>query len=246
MSSINSFPRGSEWRKWDLHVHTPASFHWNGGKRFCSMTADEMEQSVQELITALETADAAAFGVMDYWTFDGYLALRRAISEEAVAWTKTLFPGMELRVEAPVDFRLNVHVVFPESIPEQDLLDFKSTLVIGGPSERPLSDEGLRALAENLDESKARVHGFTEGYRDDPEELLRLGSMVAEVTRESFRRAVDALGKEKCLVILPYDCSDGIEKLDWKRHSGADAFFLQAADIFESRSEKNIGKTSMI
>lgn len=22
--------RGSEWRQWDLHIHTPASFHWKG------------------------------------------------------------------------------------------------------------------------------------------------------------------------------------------------------------------------
>jgi hypothetical protein len=21
---------GSIWRKWDLHIHTPASFHWSG------------------------------------------------------------------------------------------------------------------------------------------------------------------------------------------------------------------------
>jgi hypothetical protein len=31
-------PRGSVWRKWDLHIHTPASFHWNGGARFALMT----------------------------------------------------------------------------------------------------------------------------------------------------------------------------------------------------------------
>lgn len=23
--TTNKYPRGSEWRKWDLHVHTPAS-----------------------------------------------------------------------------------------------------------------------------------------------------------------------------------------------------------------------------
>ena len=28
----SKYPRGSEWRKWDLHIHTPASFHWDGQK----------------------------------------------------------------------------------------------------------------------------------------------------------------------------------------------------------------------
>lgn len=27
-----AYERGSEWRKWDLHIHTPASFHWKGAK----------------------------------------------------------------------------------------------------------------------------------------------------------------------------------------------------------------------
>ena len=28
--SVGSYIRGSEWRQWDLHIHTPASFHWLG------------------------------------------------------------------------------------------------------------------------------------------------------------------------------------------------------------------------
>lgn len=29
MTDVN---RGSEWRQWDLHIHSPASFHWEGKK----------------------------------------------------------------------------------------------------------------------------------------------------------------------------------------------------------------------
>src|SRR3989338_7394190 len=28
---MSNYPRGSEWRKWDLHIHTPASFGYVGG-----------------------------------------------------------------------------------------------------------------------------------------------------------------------------------------------------------------------
>ena len=31
--AANEFERGAECRQWDLHIHTPVSFHWHG-KRF--------------------------------------------------------------------------------------------------------------------------------------------------------------------------------------------------------------------
>lgn len=30
--------KGSEWRKWDLHIHTPASFFWKGSKQLKDMS----------------------------------------------------------------------------------------------------------------------------------------------------------------------------------------------------------------
>ncbi len=69
-------PRGSVWRKWDLHVHTPASFHWKGGKRFSGMTAAEKEAALDEMVQKFNQSDVASFAIMDYWTFDGYWALR--------------------------------------------------------------------------------------------------------------------------------------------------------------------------
>ena len=65
--------RGSIWRKWDLHVHTPASHHWNGGKRFFEMNATERSASLAELVKRVQDLDVAAFAIMDYWTFAGYL-----------------------------------------------------------------------------------------------------------------------------------------------------------------------------
>jgi predicted metal-dependent phosphoesterase TrpH len=75
MDSRND-PLGSVWRKWDLHIHTPASFHWSGGKRFCQMTEGEKAAALEEMINAVSKSGVAAFGIMDYWTFDGYWALR--------------------------------------------------------------------------------------------------------------------------------------------------------------------------
>jgi hypothetical protein len=95
----NSFPRGAEWRRWDLHVHTPASFQWNGGKRFAQMDAAEEAAFVESAIGALTNSECCAFGIMDYWTFDGFKKLRKAIQDGMPLRDTTLFPGVELRVE---------------------------------------------------------------------------------------------------------------------------------------------------
>ena len=72
-------PRGSLWKKWDLHIHTPASFHWNGGKQFRFMTTVEKEESLAEIVRTINQSDIAVFGIMDYWTFDGYWEIRNFI-----------------------------------------------------------------------------------------------------------------------------------------------------------------------
>ena len=54
------FERGSEWRQWDLHIHSPASFHWHG-KRFDPDVNSSVNASlVDEMIAALN-ADATFF-----------------------------------------------------------------------------------------------------------------------------------------------------------------------------------------
>jgi hypothetical protein len=173
--------RGSVWRKWDLHIHTPASFHWNGGKLFAEMTPKEQESSVEATVRALHDSDVAVFAIMDYWTFDGYLSIRRFLrTNTAIPFEKTVFPGMELRIEAPVDYRLNIHVVLSNELTDQQLSDFKACLQIRHTG-RSLSDEALRDFAVGLDASKRKRHGFREDPGVSDLDWLRLGSQTAEV-----------------------------------------------------------------
>ena len=230
--------RGSVWRKWDLHVHTPASFHWNGA-RFNQKTPKECDVLLDELIEKVVQSDVAAFGIMDYWTFDGYLAIRDRLTARKLNIPKAIFPGMELRIEAPVDFRLNIQVVLSDSLTKQQLHDFKAALRIGL-IDRALSDESLIAFACTLDPSKARVHGFDEADLKINDKLLQLGSMTAKVTRESLRHAIKQIPANTCLVIMPYDTSDGLSKLDWEKHPHDDNYFMQSAHIFETREPDNV------
>ena len=61
---------------------------------------------------------------------------------EKINFTKTVFPGMELRVEAPVDYRLNCQVLLSDTLTNQQRADFKSALRISGIN-RGVSDEAL-------------------------------------------------------------------------------------------------------
>ena len=91
------FSRGAEWRIWDLHVHTPASFEWSGGKRFSKMTDDEKRTSVDLMINTINQADPDVFVLMDYWTFDGWFALKKRITEVgSPKLEKTVFPGIDI------------------------------------------------------------------------------------------------------------------------------------------------------
>lgn len=52
--------RGSEWRQWDLHIHTPASFHWRGQK----FDADPVSLTNKALVDQMIHALNAAKGVL--------------------------------------------------------------------------------------------------------------------------------------------------------------------------------------
>ena len=128
--AYNAWSKGSQWRKWDLHVHTPASFHWNGGKLLREMNDEERDSSFQEFFNAIEKADVAVFCFTDYWTFDGYLQFKDFLQRKDLHCPETVFPGIELRVEAPANYRLNMQVIFSDSLSKQDLEDFKSKLTV--------------------------------------------------------------------------------------------------------------------
>jgi hypothetical protein len=232
--NYNKFPKGSQWRKWDLHVHTPASFHWNGGKRFWEMNAEEKTESLTSLLKTIEETDIAVYAFTDYWTFDGYLEFKGFLDSNDLSCTKAVFPGIELRVEAPVDYRLNIQVLCSDSLSAQQLSDFKSKLILRSIN-RPLSNEAIIEFAKTLDPSKAKHHGFRDPNSLSEEELFMLGSMTIEITKSSLESAIQALPKATAYIVLPYDTSDGLEQLDWKTQPQADNYFTQTAHAFESR-----------
>jgi hypothetical protein len=116
-------PRGSIWRKWDLHIHTPASLvHQYGG-------ADPWPQFLDELESL--PAEFKAVGVNDYIFLDGY---KRMLAEKAAGRLQNIdliLPVIELRLDKIGGSnnylsRVNYHIIFsdelnPDSIEQQFL-----------------------------------------------------------------------------------------------------------------------------
>jgi ABC-type lipoprotein export system ATPase subunit len=228
--------RGALWRKWDLHIHTPVSFQWRG-ERLKKGNREQEAKLYKATVEAINACAADAVGIMDYWTFDGYVGLRTFLRENPdVRLDKAVFPGMEMRVEAPVPFRMNIHVLLSDELTDQELEDFKSklTLVL---LDRPLSDEGIMLTAEKMSPDKIKhILPEYDDRGDTANRRMAMGNETALITRESLEKAVASLPKGKVLVVVPFDTYGGLEKMDWKKHPLITTVFMGMAHLFEARS----------
>lgn len=101
---------GSEWRRWDLHVHTPES---QLGSSFIGTTwkqyLDTLEAKAQEF-------DIAVIGITDYMTIDGYKKIYEAINDTAnprLSSVRFILPNIEFRAQpSTTDGKaLNIHLL---------------------------------------------------------------------------------------------------------------------------------------
>lgn len=234
--SLTEWPRGAEWRQWDLHVHTPASFHWNGPKFDSKTDSDANSKLVDEMIAALNAAKPAVFALMDYWTFDGWFALKKRLSEKgAPLLLKKVFPGIELRLAAPMMGRLNAHVLFSDSVEDQILNDFKSALQVELVN-RSLSDSALVALARMVGDDKLKHHGFTKADVDaELAKALRAGSTIAEINCDSYKAAIGKVPSGQAIGFMPFNTSDGLAEIKWHEHYSYCLGLFKSSPIFETR-----------
>lgn len=234
---MSIYPKGSEWRLWDLHIHTPASYNYAGG-RFATMAPADKTAAITQIIANINDSDVAVYAINDYWTFDGYLDLRKA-HEAGETIRKTIFPAIELRIESASAARLNIHVIFSDKLTVQQLQDFKGQLKLRL-TDRQLSDEAIKEYAGKLDGAKARIHGAPEGYKNDSAALALLGAKTAEVTKASFEAALKTVPADLRLVMVPYDSYGGITEIDWETQPSENLYFMQLVDVVETRKQKDI------
>lgn len=235
--SKREIARGSVWRQWDLHIHTPASFHWTGKRFEGDLSSTENRELVDEMIEAMNAAEPAVFAIMDYWTFDGWFALKHRLGEpDAPELKKTVFPGIELRLSAPTTKRLNAHVIFSETIPDHHLREFLSDLKLER-TDRSVSKESLIDLARSTAEDMLIKKGHKKlAVEGDAEEALMAGYKLAEVKADSYKAAIKKVPDGQAIGFMPFDTSDGLTEVKWEDHYAYFLGLLESSPIFESRN----------
>ena len=92
---MDSIKKGSEWKKWDLHVHTASSFDH----------AYKNEDSYELLVNAWNKDGIQAVAITDHFLIDS----KRIENIKKLAKGKiTVFPGVELRTDKG---GTNIHVI---------------------------------------------------------------------------------------------------------------------------------------
>ncbi|MBD2755766.1 TrlF family AAA-like ATPase [Spirosoma validum] len=105
--------KGSEWNKWDLHIHTPLSIeqHYGG----------DNDSSWSKFVKDLEALDSSfkVLGINDYFTINGYKKLLDLQHNNGILPGRVLLPVIELRIRSFANLnsgdpwkRVNVHIIF--------------------------------------------------------------------------------------------------------------------------------------
>lgn len=215
MSTIKEWTRGSEWRKWDLHVHTPESQGFSG--------------DWQQFIIQIGNADCDVIGVNDYFSVAGYLEIIRRLEEpvsesegnkpyrEALEKlrTKTLFPVVECRMNnvllnkgAKSGVRINFHVIFDPSIAE-DVESFIKGLNVNGST-----------ISSKYNDKKHLLDNVQVDFNDVRNKLTKDGNF-----------------KDKFIIWIPYDEYGGIDNIDPNNDAWFKQGLIRDADILGSSNK---------
>ncbi len=190
--------KGSVWRKWDLHVHTPASYYHNF--RFSSEREQEKynDNIWEKYIDELEKIkDVAVIGITDYFSIEGYKKVLGYRQKGRLQNFDLILPNIEFRLDKFISSRkdenpkrLNFHVIFSNEIePEKIEKEFLEELHIKTPygEKRKLTRENIEEIGRTLKEQH-------EAFRDKSDYFV--GCMNITVSLDEI---IEVLNKKKSI-----------------------------------------------
>ena len=105
-AGMRIYPRGAEWRKWDLHVHAP------GTKQ---SDAYGTPAPWDEYCRIIEESDVAVIAIADYFSFDSYFQFLAEHHKRYPDSEKVFFANLELRLNETVNTaqdEVHMHLLF--------------------------------------------------------------------------------------------------------------------------------------
>lgn len=238
---------GSEWRKWDLHVHTPASVLNNG-------FGADWDSYVQKLFKTLLEKDITVVGITDYFSIAGYkkivqdylpnnAKLQTLFTNDEISRIKAIkvLPNVEFRSDIFVGSTnsINFHVLFSDEVEIRDIeegflheIDF---LYEGDPQQedkkRKLKEANLIELGQRL---KAQHANFAS--KGD----LEVGTMSAVVSHKQISEVLSnkaSIFGEKYLFAAVAD--EDLSEISWdSRDHLTRKVLIQKSDLLFSSNKK--------
>ncbi|HET7436186.1 MAG TPA: AAA family ATPase [Thermoanaerobaculia bacterium] len=201
MSNVNNTnARGSEWRRWDPHMHAPGT-----------LLNDQFGSNWESYLTRIEEQSPVveALGVTDYFCISTYRAVRKYKAAGRIAGVQLLFPNVEMRLDIKTAKQkpINIHFLFSPGDPHHEneierilaQLTFEFEERNYRCSLADLADLGRAVSKETLDDQAAR----------------RAGASQFKVTLADLRRLfrTESWMRQNCLVAVAGAKGDGTSGL---------------------------------
>lgn len=187
---MDLFLKGSEWRRWDLHIHSPETKLSNG------YVLGDSHDVWDKFIEMLESSPVEAFGITDYYSCDNYFKIIEKYKIKYPNTKKVFFCNIELRFSEAIskdNKNPNVHVIFdndPKKCPKVQIEKFLASLKVLGTNKT-----GARITCTDLKSKKD----------------IEAASVTIDALEEALRHT---FGNDKSyLVVFPAN-NDGIRSTD--------------------------------
>jgi hypothetical protein len=202
---MNTRMKGSEWRRWELHIHTPGT---KKNDQFIGGTLDQnWEKYIQDINNYSQ--EIAAIAITDYLSIDNYFKFKKFVQEGKIQKSFSLIiPNIELRM-MPVTGSgtlINIHCLFNSDLDDKIQERFLNKLVFhNGDREYTASLTDLVELGRNH-----------QNKPDLPtESALIAGINLFVVSIDNLKQIFDNDPelKNNCLIVVSAKSSDGVSGL---------------------------------
>lgn len=231
--------KGSEWNKWDLHIHTPES-------GMANQFGNDWDKYVLSLFKSVIANNIAVIGITDYFTIDGYKKLltdylsndqkmKSLFTPAEISAIKNIaiFPNIEFRLKTIVNgSRINYHIIFSNEVAIEDIeenflheIEFVyEGLPFDTPNKRKLKRRNIEEHGRSIKEQQGEFKGsdFTVGCTTAVIDEQQITEILSK-HKDKF--------EGKYIVAIPVD--EDLSKISWR---GQDhmvrKYFYQVANMF--------------
>lgn len=242
---MSDYSRGSEWRRWDLHIHTPGTV-----KSDCfegSSNEEKWEKYYSDISDYIgdgtdPAKNIAAIGITDYLSIDNY---RKVVTDSKLPQSiKLVLPNIEMRMY-PLSKQngINIHFIFDPSIVDELNDRFFSQLHIehGGRKFTAVKNS-LIALGKVI---SPEIEDDEIAYRKGIGQFIPTCNSIKDIFD------TDSLLREKTIIVVSNSSNDGVSgaanhccyfnsSIKGSDFDATRQFIYQFSDAIFSANEKDV------